>query len=129
MERRKLFPPRGRSSLPVAVAPFLTGSFCLAQDNNNQGQSNDGLVYTVHFGADGSNNRLQLYALFGRGATNFSAGLPPSLKLWRTSRRDEFRLRPADAGRISQSGGLGKLTGLHNGRLRFEGKWRRSFFL
>ncbi len=37
-----------------------------------------------------------------------------------------FRLRPADAGRISQSGGLGKLTGLHNGRLRFEGKWRRS---
>jgi hypothetical protein len=107
MERRKLFPPPGRLCLPVAAAPFLTGSVCLAQDNNKQGQSNAG----------GSNNRLPLYAWFGQGVTNFSAGL----------RRDEFRLRPADAGRISQSGGLGKLTGLHNGRLRFEGKWRRSF--
>jgi hypothetical protein len=107
MERRKLFPPRGRLCLPVAAALFLIGSFCLAQENNNRAQSNAG----------GSNNRLPLCAWFGRGATNFSAGL----------RRDEFRLRPAAAGRISQSGGLGKLTGLNNGRLRFEGKWRRSF--
>jgi len=32
-----------------------------------------GLVYTVNFGPGGSNNSLTAYALFGRGATNFSA--------------------------------------------------------
>ena len=32
-----------------------------------------GLVYTTHFGAGGANNSLTVYALFGRGATNFSA--------------------------------------------------------
>ena len=33
-----------------------------------------GAIYTVHFGAGGGNNQFQAYALFGRGATNFSAG-------------------------------------------------------
>jgi maltoporin len=32
-----------------------------------------GLVYHVNFGPGGSNNSLTAYALFGRGATNFSA--------------------------------------------------------
>jgi maltoporin len=32
-----------------------------------------GLVYQVNFGPGGSNNSLTAYALFGRGATNFSA--------------------------------------------------------
>src|SRR5260370_25347120 len=33
MERRKLPPRCGQLCLPVAAAIFLTGSFCLAQDN------------------------------------------------------------------------------------------------
>jgi maltoporin len=33
-----------------------------------------GAIYTVQFGPGGSNNSLTAYALFGRGATNFSAG-------------------------------------------------------
>src|SRR5260370_12572177 len=33
MERRKLPPRYGQLCLPVAAALFLTGSFCLAQDN------------------------------------------------------------------------------------------------
>jgi maltoporin len=33
-----------------------------------------GVIYTVNFGPGGGNNQLRAYALFGRGATNFSAG-------------------------------------------------------
>lgn len=32
-------PPNGQSCLPVAAALFLTGSFCLAQENNAQVQN------------------------------------------------------------------------------------------
>jgi maltoporin len=32
-----------------------------------------GAIYTVHFGPGGGNNQFRAYALFGRGATNFSA--------------------------------------------------------
>src|SRR5580692_9521867 len=39
MERRKLPPRYGQLCLPVAAALFLTGSFCLAQDNNPQAQN------------------------------------------------------------------------------------------
>jgi maltoporin len=39
MERRKLLPRYGQLCLPVAAALFLTGSFCLAQDNNPQAQN------------------------------------------------------------------------------------------
>jgi maltoporin len=33
-----------------------------------------GAIYNVHFGPGGGNNSLTAYALFGRGATNFSSG-------------------------------------------------------
>ena len=33
-----------------------------------------GVIYTVNFGPGGGNNQLRAYALFGRGATNFSSG-------------------------------------------------------
>jgi maltoporin len=41
MERLRLFPPYGRLCLPVAAALFLTGSFCLAQENSSQAQNTD----------------------------------------------------------------------------------------
>ena len=33
-----------------------------------------GLIYTLHFGPGGGNNSFTAYALFGKGATNFSSG-------------------------------------------------------
>jgi len=33
-----------------------------------------GVIYSIKFGPGGGNNSFQAYALFGRGATNFSAG-------------------------------------------------------
>jgi maltoporin len=33
-----------------------------------------GAIYNIHYGPGGSNNGLTAYALFGRGATNFSSG-------------------------------------------------------
>src|SRR5258708_12941701 len=74
--------------MPVLIGNFEKGTtFTQSYDNNGNIVNlanplhadsawgiGGGLVYDLHFGAGTNNNWLQIYALFGRGATNFIAG-------------------------------------------------------
>jgi maltoporin len=74
--------------MPVLIGNFEKGTtFTQSYDNNGNIVNlanplhadsawgiGGGLVYDLRFGAGTNNNWLQIYALFGRGATNFSAG-------------------------------------------------------
>jgi hypothetical protein len=73
MERRKLFPPRGQLCLRIATALFLTGSVCLAQDNNAQPPRNNS--------NQESNNNIPGYPGFGKAGWLGVFDVGPVIKL------------------------------------------------